>query len=307
MRSNYFDGFLLQLCKRGISSSVLETPDCGTITPITLFHDKVSSDFFMSKSRPDHYELSSPTSTDIAVLGYSTISDLDTAIQNMDCVFTSDLNEYERRVCFWITQITASLLDVSARCPALDTASCDHVIAVTMPSCAQTFPVLIVPDIICSTSDVHNEPRTASKTDWNRIGRDIIRILFRLLRLDYKDTLPDPALEIPVRTKYSVGLRKFVREILRERCSSHGIVFGKVVIETMLWGPCRDDMKHLITSQDHENAFHIWLELRRHLVINDLAMGCCHNTLDFANMLWFLCSVTAKILMDATRILQQSK
>ena len=237
------------------------------------------------------------------VLGYNKLESLDTAIDKLGCLFVTDLNEYEGLVCFWITHIIGAVLDVSTKWPHLQTVPCDNIAAVSVPSCEQLFPVLVVPELIREQPSIQDKCQAMPQCNWNQIGSDIIRILFKLLRLVYKEKMKDPAARIPIRSKYSAGLRALVAEILKDRNSSNGIVLGKFIIEVMLWGPCTEDMNRLIVAEDQEESFHIWLELKRNLVINTLAMGYHRNTLDFANMLSFLCSVTPKLLMDSTKLL----
>jgi len=293
----------LQICRHHLSKTFAESASAGGITASKVFRDEVSRDLLIDLSKSDHCRTSSTVECDISVLSYSKLESLDVAISNMDSVFATDLNEYERFVSFWITHIVGAVIDISVKWPHLQMVSCEHVAAVRVPSCEQSFPVLIIPEFSYIQSGDPDQLAALPPCNWNQIGSDIIRILFKLLRLVYKEPSKDPVVRIPIRSKYSVGLRAFVEAILKNKDSSCGIVFGKFIIEVMLWGPCKDDIKQLMTAENRDESFQIWLELKRNLIVNSLAAGYHRDTPDFSGMLSFLCSVTPKLLMDATRIL----
>lgn len=267
--------------------------------------DRVSRDIFINQSKSGNLQSGSSLEADISILSYDKLLSLDRAIHNLDSLFATDLNEYERLVCFWITHIVGATLDICAKWPHLQSVPCDHIAVVTVPSSEQSFPILIIPDFICEqeSSVVPDQLATLAQCDWNQISSDIIRILFKLLRLVYNDKTKDPGNRIPIRSKFSVGLRAFVDEIMKDKNSPSGIVLAKCIVEVMLWGPCIEDLKQLLSAENQDESFQIWLELKRNLVINMLAMGHHQGTLDLANSLSFLCSVTPKLLMDTTSLL----
>lgn len=247
----------------------------------------------------------------IAVLEAVSISNASSAVHSLDGIFSSDLTEYERKMCHWLTQVMGVFLDTADQDISLAGLNLtDHVTLVTSQHglVDSKSPVLIIPSLLenaenssKSSAAFSSGSRPNSLHPWPEICSGLVQLLFCLLRLTFKQDAKDPSLDIPIRTKYSKGFQRFVK--LLDGATMESIVHGKLLLEAMLWGPQEEEIKPLSLAEDREQAFQVWLDLKRGKLINDLALGEIDKTLQTANMAWFLCSVTGRVLFDITKAL----
>ncbi len=292
-----------------MSPDLVESPAPNSIAPSMMFMDRIPGRYF-----PDCGDMSgvkqtfSLTETNVAVLSLSAVVSLERALADLDLLFSSDLTEYEKTMCHWLSQVMSVVLETVDQKLSLIGFNFEKDITIaTMPQeCSSVseyrYPLLVIPSVVYESGIIGETTENAAPDmaeNWNLVCMEVAKLLFLLLKLK-GDPKGNPS-EIPLRTKYSKGLQKFVR-ILQEG-TLQAFIQAKVLLESILWGPQEEEIKSLTLAENRLQAFQIWLDLRRCQIVGDVALGKVPRDLAAANQMWFLCAATGKSLFDMAKLL----
>ena len=291
---------MLQLSAKSLHRGFLDQQSCHLVSPAVLISDRISAEYFPEPndtSDPDHYQLYGQVQTNMAFLIYNTVSSLQSYISELTqrTAARSAEEEYERQVCYCLAQIFSAILDSYSSGPqsmyAIKTLSLKDVIVVSLGKSEEKYLV------VNAASQNHCE-----EVNYETLGNDLLRILAHFLHLDVSKSKLIDEKSIPVNSRYSKGLRQFVRIIAEYRFES--LIRGKNLLEYLLWGPCAEDHDVLMASSDSTQAYGVWLEVARCKAVTDSSIGQLAKTVYTANRLQFLCCVTGVSLSETAALIK---
>ena len=288
---------MFQLSAKSLHRGFLDQQSCHLVSPSILISDRISAEYFpdpSDTSDPDHYQLYGQIQTNMAFLHYNTLSSLQSYVSELRqrTATRSAIEEYERQVCYCLTQIFSAILDSYSTGPqsvyAIKTLGIKDIAVVTLGKSEEKFIV------VNAASQNH-----ADEVNYETLGTDILRILAHFLHLD-SDKVTEHS--IKVNSRYSKGLREFVRII--SECRFESLIQGKNLLEYLLWGPCVEDHNVLMANSDKAQAFGVWLEVARCKAVTDSAISQLAKTVYTANRLQFLCCVSGVSLGEIANLLR---